>query len=284
MSLPSSHVLPQSSFTHIGIMVTVMSFIASLSVVGYMNIQTITNAWFADIDDVLTLEIPSYDPDNQEVLTQKDIDQNVQEIQKAIENDPVIESFHVKTADGNLLAEAEALSIPLPVFITLRLNSERADNAEDRLISLLKQSVPTVRIQQTEDWQKDIERMALNLKLLFGAMALCVIIVTVIIIASTIRIQLKANQYVIELVHLMGAHAGMIAGIFQRSILLPLCFGCIVGLGMAFILLFYLLSLMQMELNLNYLMIITALLFLIFSSLGIIVTRWTVVRALWRMP
>ena len=284
MSLPSSHVLPSSSFNHIGVMVMVMSFISCLSVFGYMNIKTITNTWFADIDNIITVEIPSYDPEKQDILTPQAISRNIQKIQKLLENDPVIEKLSIQKTDITLKKEAEALGIPLPAFMTLRLRADRAKNAEDRLLSLIKKNVPLARIQQAKEWQKDIEGMALNLKILFGAMVLSMVTVTAVIISATIRIQLKANQYVIELIHLMGAHAGTIASIFQRSILLPLCIGCITGVGTAFTLLLHLLSFMNINFDMNYLMIIAALLFLMFAMIGIIITQWTVVRSLWRMP
>jgi len=284
MSLPSSHLLPSASFHHIGVMVMVMSFIAAVSILGFMGVKDITALWFANSENKMVIEVPAFDIATQSVLPQDQIDQDVQAILSMIATDPLVKNHAVHHPDPEVMADVTTLDIPLPAFITLILQDGRADGAEHRLMDIITARIPRAQFQDTAQWQRDIDQMAQNLKILFAGMAICVMAVTIIIITATIRTHLKAHADTIALIHLMGAHRGVIAGLFQRSIMRSLLIGAIVGLGAAFFGLSPFLGLVGITPSPTHYAVIFGGLLAAFTILGLVVTRLTVLRRLWTMP
>ncbi len=262
----------------------VMGFMTLFSVIGFLSVQTITAGWYKDVTNTLTIEIPSVNIADKTIYNQNDISQSVETIQSALENDPIIQSITTYDNAPTLVAEAASLNLPLPAYITLTLNPDRADNAEQRIIRNIQQIVPSVVFTTAESWQGDIDRTALSLKLLFGILTLSLIFVSIIMIYAIIAAQLKAHESTVTLVHLMGADSGIIAGLFQKGLLVPITVGTLSGLAMALFGLMPFLTLIQLDNALYMLLGISVVIFAMFTMLGLIVTRISVTRLLWKMP
>lgn len=284
MSLPYTHLLPRQSFYHIGLMMVVMGFMTLFSTIGFISVQTMTAGWYKDVSNRLTIEISAIDEATETIFTPQAIAQNVVAIKNLLANDPIIQTLTTHDHPRDLIAEAMSLNLPLPVFITLTLNPERAINAEDRIIRNIKMITPQTKVTTAESWQRDIDRTALSLQILFGGLALSLVLVSIVMIYAIIAAQLKAHEQTITLIHLMGADSGVIAGLFQKGIFMPICLGTSVGLALAFLGLMPFLSLIDLDNALITLLILGVGILVGFVTLGLIVTKMSVMRLLWRMP
>ncbi len=284
MSLPSSHILPAAAFRHIGFMVMFMSVMSAFCALGFVSVKDITKGWLNDIENTLNIEIPSYDISNQTVLSDNDITNARDTILSILKNDPIITNIDIIQPDPMDFGTDSALKIPAPIFMTLSLRNDRARNAENRIIEDIQNKSPLIIIRQSEAWEKDIQKTAMILKLVFGGLALSVFLVTSIILSAVIRTQIKANKKTIELIHLMGASSSNIATLFQKSILKPTFWGCCLGLLVAVISLSPLMALMGLSDNMMIFYTYCGGIFLSFIILAFMITRWTVMMALRRMP
>ena len=230
MALPSSHILPSSAFRHIGFMVLFMAVIAGFSALGLLAVQTITKSWIQDTKNKMTLEILAFDEGEKTVFNQQRIDQNFTKIQKIINDDPVIVNTDVTRFD-DMSDVSTKYTIPHPIFMTLSLHPDRAENAEQRIIDEITQHVPNTIFKKPEIWQADINRTALTLRFAFISLTIGVFFVTSLILSATIRTQLQASDQTIKLIHLMGADSSIIAGLFQRALVKPVIWGVVIGLS-----------------------------------------------------
>lgn len=124
--------------------------------------------------------------------------------------------------------------LPLPLLIDVELKrANEADLAELR--SLVSQITATARIDRHAEWLKPIARLLRSLIWLSVALVLLMAIATSAAVVLAARGALNTHRATIEVLHLLGATDGQIAGLFQRRIALDALFGGIAGLVMAVI-------------------------------------------------
>jgi cell division protein FtsX len=176
------------------------------------------------------------------------------------------------------------MDIPGPVFITIFLNKDRAENAEDRLISNIRRIAPEAIIQDQQIWEADIHRTALIFQIIFSGLALSILIVTSIILSAVVRTQLKASDETVKLVHLLGAHIKTIAGLFKNAVTRAAFWGVFLGTGLAAISLPVILIMLGLEEKLIEFCIYLMAIALIFILLCRLITHLTVLSSLKDMP
>ena len=283
MSLPAHHILPASAFRHIGIMVIFMYYMAAFSLLGFLSINDIAKGWMDDLNDTLNIEVSAFDPDEEIVYKPEQVSMNVSIIRNYLENDPLVTSMDVKTAD-TLKTPMEEMDIPAPAFMTIHLNESRMENAEIRLKDNIRDLVPSVLIHEKEEWEKDIRQTALIFQTIFCGLAISILIVTSIILSAVIRTQLKASDETVKLVHLMGTQIKTIAALFKSSITRAAFWGVFIGGGIAAASLSGLLVILGIEENIREFYIYLGVIALIFIILCRIVTHLTVLSSLRGMP
>ncbi len=282
MSIPVAQVIPSSTFSHVGLMVSFMSLMAILCACSFIGVFDMTKQWMRDVDNTLTIEIPAYNTMEQSVLSQRAIKQNAIKIENFLEYDPLVTDIQIKTfTDGE---SDNDISIPEPVFMTVTLIEDRADQAEERLIRNITDLVPDVVTQTAKDWERDIHNIALSLQTLFGGLLLASFLITIFTISTIIKIQVKAHAQNIELIHLMGAPVGLIAALFKKSITIPVLVGCGIALCLACLSLYVLLALTGLHQNLYLCFMIAIGIVVIFITITRLTTEWTVRKALWNLP
>lgn len=281
MSLPSSHILPASNFRHIGFMVLFMSVMASFCAMGFVSVQDITHGWLSDVDNTLSLEIPAYDDKAKTIYSSEQISDHLKNIQSILKNDPIIQRVNIVKPDGLMI---ESTAIPAPIFVTLTLRPERANNAEQRIINRIKKDTPNIVIKTADTWEYDIQKTAFTLKLIFGGLALSVFIITSIILSAVIRTQIKANKHVIELIHLMGAPTSKIVRLFQSAIIRPTLWGCIIGIIIALLSLSPLMMLLGLGTHMTAFYYSLLGIFVTFVTLNLIMIFITVTSTLRSYP
>jgi len=275
----SSQLLPSSSFRHIGVMIFFMSFIAYFSVLAFLYVSNITTGWLNDLGHGMTIEIPSYQLDTETILSDQDIKDTSDKINLLLNDDPAIINYKAQTSIPNDFIKT--FNIPLPIFIHLTLHEDRAKNTHTRLANKIKNIAPNVIIKTNEEWENDIIKTATRLKIIFCGLTLSIFIVTTIVIIGIIHTQLKASQSTIELFHIMGASPSKIAYLFQMALLRPCLWGALSAIALVVTFLIFIQGIYHFEFS--SVLLYGSLLAIIasFIILGLSMTRWVVMRALW---
>ena len=283
--LPSSHLIPQSIFRHIGLLVMVMAIMEGFCTLGFLSVYDITQSWVKDIQDKISIEIPAYNNIDKKVVEQSDIDSDIVKIKELLFNDPIITDISSQKIDiDNTEINDDRFNIPSPAFITLSLHEDRAENAESRVIGLIENSFPNAIIMPQSEIQNTIEKTALILSAVFGGLTLSVFMATAIILSSTIRMQLKAQEDSITLIHLMGAHVNDISKLFKQAIMIPFLWGSVIGFGICLMSSYFLLPILNIHDKGFDFIYSVALIFVFFIILCRFVTHITVTGALRGMP
>jgi len=202
-----------------------MVFLAALALAGSMGLDNLLARWRSQIDSAFTIELPPVDGESATAATARR-----QAVMAALDAEPGIESATPVSAEEKarllapwLGADVLALDLPLPDLIGVATKPGAAPGAAPgtlidipALTAKLGALSPGAAIDDHGRWRGAIagishtaRRAALGLLLLIGAAAA----LTVVFVA---RAGLAAHRRVIEILHLIGAHDGYIAGQFQR--------------------------------------------------------------------
>jgi len=284
MSVKSSQILPASEFYHLGLMSMFMIFLACLCVLGFASVQDITRGWLVDIDNQLLVEIPVYDSISNNIYTTEKIDSEKQKIQTILSGDPIITDISIDEGTPLIIDKKMNSTIPAPLFISIQLRSDRADNAEDRIIKKIEKTLPSAILQTHKAWEKDIQKTSLTLKFLFSGMVLAILIVTSIVLSAIIRMQITSHRETLELIHLLGASSKHIGKIFIKAINAPLLWGGLFGFSAVILCLHPLSSILDISFDLKQIALYFVTIWIAFYFLGRLVTYWTVLSNLKKLP
>jgi cell division transport system permease protein len=194
-----------------------MVFLAALALAGSMGLDNLLARWRSQIDTAFTIELPPIDGENAAAAAARH-----EAVMAAVGAEPGVESARLlgEQEKARLLApwlgaDVQVLDLPLPDLIGVATKPGAAIDIRT-LETKLGALSPRASIDDHGRWRGAIAgisrtagRAALGLLLLIGAAAG----LTVVFVA---RAGLAAHRRVIEILHLIGAHDGYIAGQFQR--------------------------------------------------------------------
>ena len=194
-----------------------MVFLAALALAGSMGLDNLLDRWRSQIDSAFTLELPPVDGESTAAAAARR-----QAVMAALGAEAGVESATPVSAEekARLLApwlgpDVQALDLPLPDLVGVATRPGVTIDIP-ALAAKLAALSPGASIDDHGRWRGAIagishtaHRAALGLLLLIGAAAA----LTVVFVA---RAGLAAHRRVIEILHLIGAHDGYIAGQFQR--------------------------------------------------------------------
>ena len=194
-----------------------MVFLAALALAGSMGLDNLLARWRSQIDSAFTIELPLIDGESAAAATARH-----RAVMAAVGAEPGVESATPVSEEEKarllapwLGADVPALDLPLPDLIGVTTRPGAAIDIPALAAKLVALS-PGASIDDHGRWRGAIagishtaRRAALCLLLLIGAAAA----LTVVFVA---RAGLAAHRRVIEILHLIGAHDGYIAGQFQR--------------------------------------------------------------------
>ena len=284
MGLPSHHLLPKTTFRHIGVMVMFMSIMAAFCTIGYISVHDITRGWLVDIDNSLNIEIPSFNGQTKQIIPAETITNNITSIEDYLANDPLVGNIKIDRPDDIQIADIDEFAIPAPAFITISLRPDRANNAEDRLVNNIQNIAPNAIVKNAEEWEKSIQKTAYTLSIIFGGLTVAIFIITSILLSAIIKIQLRAHDETVQIIHLMGASSRNISSLFKSSITRPVLTGNIVGLGFAVLIFSPIMMMLNLEGNIPIFYASVGIIFFTFLILCRWVTHWTVMKTLRSMP
>jgi cell division transport system permease protein len=194
-----------------------MVFLAALALAGSMGLDNLLARWRSQIESAFTVELPRIDGESAAAAATRK-----KAVLEAIAAVPGIASAALlgEAEKARLLApwlgaDVERLDLPLPDLVGVATQPGAAIDIP-ALGARLAALSPGASIDDHGRWRgaisgisRTVRRAALGLLLLIGAVA----VLTVVFVS---RAGLAAHRRVIEVLHLIGAHDGYIAGQFQR--------------------------------------------------------------------
>ena len=207
-----------------------MIFLAGLALACSMALDNFLTRWRIQIESALTVELPPIDGESAEAAAARR-----QAAVKAIAATPGAEELHLLTeAERTRLLspwlgpDSRGLDLPLPDLVSVVLAPGvtldlSALNARLRAVS------PGAIVDDHGRWRSAV--LAVSRTVMLAALAFLLLIgaaagLTVVFVA---RAGLASHRRVIEIMHLIGAHDGYIAGQFQRHALICAFLGGALG-------------------------------------------------------
>lgn len=275
----------------------VMIYLAVLAVGAGLMARDVATDWRADLAGVVTVRIPPAvqgEPAKTEervaaVLAVLKVSAGIAQVRRlpAGETERLLEPW----VGREVLKE-----LPLPTLIDLRLIP--GSSFDYALISArLSEAAPGSVIEDHANELQEVARLARTLLFLGFAVVAVVAVAGILSVIFTVRTGLAIHREVVEILHLIGARDGYIAGQFQRHVLRLALVGGLVGMlfaSVTFIGVFWALSPGAMAANpialiagLGFSVIDWALLAgtpVVGVIVAVLAARCSVLRALARMP
>lgn len=130
-------------------------------------------------------------------------------------------------------ADAATDGLPIPALIDIRLRPGAAPSTLSAITGTIRQIAPTARLDAHETYLAPVERLMRLLMGLAGGLVLLMVLVTIAVVMLAARSAYGTHSETIDIMHLLGATDIQIARLFQRRMALDALFGCLVGLGVA---------------------------------------------------
>lgn len=281
----------------IKILIALMTILLIFSLSGAFALSAIADRWSSGLEGKATIEIPAKDI-NGVLLTSEDIKKQATNIKIILEDNRAIQKIDIlKQSDIIELVEpwlgdsVTEETTTLPAIISLSFHKQADVNLQD-IEKSIKEIAPQSRLDTHEDWLSDILKLTKTLRFTAYLIILVIGFTTIIAIAGAVRTRLTTYKEDLELLHLMGAGDNYISKQFQKHTLILALQGSIAGLIIGYILLLViglLLSTQDLSLLPNFSITNTEKLFIallpvLISLIAMQTTRFTVLRALSKMP
>jgi cell division transport system permease protein len=207
-------------------LVAAMGFLAALALGGWVGAATLAQSWQNGAASVLTVQVPQPDdPAAQGGGTRATrVVATLRAIPGIAEARPLGQAELARLLQPWLGDGATQLAVPLPAVIAVRLGDPETDI--DALSRQLAAVAPGTLTEQHESWTRRLGLLARSVQACAGAILLLVATVAVMVIGVATRAGLGARREAIEIIHLLGATDGYIAGRFAaRATLLAMLGG-----------------------------------------------------------
>jgi len=196
---------------------------------GAAALRHIDLAWRHELTGRWTVQLARADPTRP--VAQADIDHAVDTL-KTISG--VVQARAVQQSELRgllkpwLQNDALTAELPLPALIDITVDADAGANLE-ALAQKISALLPDARLDDHENWTRDLMRLAKTGEVLGLAMFAAITFTAVLTIAATARARLAINRPEIELLHRLGASDGYIARQFQAGAFQSSLLGAILG-------------------------------------------------------
>lgn len=208
--------------------VAVMVFLAGLAMLVALGLQATAQTWHEGLSRSLTVQVINADQAARarEVAAVLDELKRTPGIADAREEsgDEVAALLEPWLGKGNVGPD-----LPIPALIDVKLAPEATVDVEALGEALVKVA-PTARVDAHERWLADLLVLMRIVQWVSGIIVGLVGMATVVIIVFATRANLAAQRDTVEIVHMMGARDGLIAGAYQRRFLVVGIKGAVLGL------------------------------------------------------
>ncbi len=197
--------------------VAVTVYIASLAMAGEAALSSVTLAWNEGIAGRMTAEIPAAADESSTPQAER-VKQALSVLRgmPGVTNVAVVPEAETVKLLKPWIADADLVKkLPLPVLIDISLNPGAAPKAAE-MEGRLKAAVSDARIDDHAAWLADLSRFIRSLALVAGFMVLLTALMLIAAMSLVCRAVMATERETIELLHVMGANDGDIAGHFEH--------------------------------------------------------------------
>jgi cell division transport system permease protein len=210
------------------IVVAIMTFLAAMTAGTVELIASASSSWRADISREVTIQVRP--------RPGRDIERDVLRAAELVRASPGVAEVKINSkAESERLLEPwlgaglDISELPVPRLIEVRVSGQPDFQALRRQ---LQEQAPSASLDDHRIWVQRLGAMASAMVGVGIVIMLLVLVATGLAIAFATRGAMAGNRHIIEVLNLVGASDGFIAGEFQRHFLrLGLRGGAIGGLG-----------------------------------------------------
>lgn len=213
--------------------IAIMCFLASLALGAMLAVNDAANKWSNNLTGAMTIQLKPTKAMSEE--------KQIAETRALLAETAGIAGVSVlsKSASADLLepwlGNGDILTeLPLPVLVEVALKPGD-DGLKDfsALRSALEARVPGAVLDDHRRWNSQLDRVSNALKLLSLGILVLIVAATVMIIIFATRSGLAANEQIVEVLHLIGAHDALIAREFQTHFFWIALWAGLMGIGAA---------------------------------------------------
>lgn len=211
------------------LVVTVMSFLATITLGASLLVAQQIDNWTADVADEVTVQVRPVEGIN--------IDSQVTAAVSLLASTPGITETNPMSAketaallepwlgSGNVLDD-----LPIPRLISVRLDRNNPPDLE-ALAATLSADVTGATLDDHRRWQTSLSRMAASLQTIAWAVILLMVATTMSVIMFATRAAMAGNREIIEVLHLVGATESFIAYQIQKRFFMLGLISGLIGVG-----------------------------------------------------
>lgn len=209
--------------------IAIMIFLTVLAAAAGLALGSAARLLSADLAGRLTIQLPEANPVLRETGKQAIIAElgRLGVIEKI---EPVSERQLATLLEPWLGEQGRDADLPIPALIDVELRrATPTDVAEVR--KAVRAVAPAARVDAHARWLAPLASLLQSLKWLSAALVVLMAAATATTVVLAARGALNTHRPVIEVMHLLGATDGQVAGLFQRRIALDAMFGGLAGLA-----------------------------------------------------
>jgi cell division transport system permease protein len=215
--------------------IAVMVYLCALALAGGFGLRSAASGWTSDLSRRITVQINEVDTAMK--------DRQASAIVARLAAEPTVKEAR-RLTDAELGALLDPwlgvgsvnAELPVPAMIDVTLKEEGADIAA--LTALVKSVASKATVDTHQQWLGQLSLLTRSINWTANLIVLLVALATIALVAFGTRAGLDAHKPTIEILHLMGAEDGMIAGEFQKRFLWHGFVGGMAGLILALITVF----------------------------------------------
>ncbi len=230
------------------LLISLMSFLAVLSLSGTIAINAMTNRWSSGLENKVTVEIAVETKDGH-ILSQETIREETLSIYKMLSNRKDVKSANILSYEDiqELLSpwlgkDMSLKDLPLPGLIAVELQNIDANGLETLTKDIEKIS-RYAKLETHREWLSDLINFANNLRSLALIITIIIGSITIVAISYAVRTRLALHHDEVELLHHMGASDNYIAKQFRNHAIILSFKGGIIGTTAGLIITFLLTTL-----------------------------------------
>lgn len=204
---------------------------AALAVTANSYIGALLEGWNQSVTGTLTVQLPADRDTGTAPTTASDLLEVLRE-HELVETAKIVSTEKMSALLEPWLGESSIIAdLPLPILVDVQLTSNN-DNATQTVVGLIQESAPSAIVEDHRVWLNRIVGLAEGFSvialtimgLVTGALGLIVIFAT--------RASLTEYAQAIDVLHIVGARDGYIAGQFARRALAQGLLGGLAGLAL----------------------------------------------------
>lgn len=235
--------MPQDSLAVFQLRLTaILSMLAIWVLAGFFLLQDVATRWTGTLEGQLVVEISMKAQASEDMVSNAVLDERVSALEEALSQTDAVASFEVLGAQDvqdvmvDIFGEDFAeLGIAYPRLISVQLKGG-ADVSD--FINRVGSRFDFARVEGRGEWLIALKRaIGWAETAMIGILAI-VFTVMVLVIGSSVRARLKIMQEDLSVLHLIGATDSYIAGQVSRHSLWLVLKGCVIGVVVAFVILF----------------------------------------------